>query len=333
MSVQFRYSFLLFAFLFLFFANTAFANNKDTLSTFLKLDNVEKINNTFSFRPYYTIKSTSISIIDKNNVSEPVLYRAKIPSSAGLGFGYKFIYICLSLDLPRSSESIAKYGNTKSTSFQMSIQRRHFGMKFFFRNYRHFYLSNPTDFYEDWNSSRFPKRTDIGTYTLGFYNNYILSNRFSMNAAFDQSERQKKSGGSLMLMGGGFISHLVNDSTMIPYDVRDNFPDLRNYRKGTFNSVIIAPGYGYSFVQGNFSLTPVLFAGSGPQFQSNRETHKRYFRMRLPLFFSSKVALSYNAKTFFSCISFSYETSNVPFHLTKIRTGTTALEFAAGVRF
>jgi hypothetical protein len=331
MLKQFRYSFLFLAFLFL--AHTAIAHKKDTLSAFTKIDNIEKINNTVSFRPYYTIKSTSVSIIDKNKVSDPVIYRAKVPSSAGLGFGYKFIYVCLSLDMPRSQESIAKYGDTKSTSMQLNIQRRHFGIKVFFRNYRHFYLSNPKDFYENCNSSRFPKRADIGTYTFGFYNNYILSDRFSMNAAFDQSERQKSNAGSFMLMAGCFISHLVNDSTMIPFSVKTDFPGLSDFRKGTYNSVIIAPGYGYSFVKGNYSLTPVLFAGSGPQLQSNKETQKRYFRLRLPFFLNSKAALSYNGKTFFSCISFSYERNNFPFHSSKIRKGNTALEFATGIRF
>jgi hypothetical protein len=331
MSNHLKHSIFFIAFLFL--TNAVFAHKKDTLAAILKLDNIEKINNTVSFRPYYTIKSTSISLIDKDKVSDPIIYKAKIPSSVGLGFGYKFIYVCMSLDLPQSSESIAKYGNIKSTSFQMSIQRRHFGIKAFFRNYKHVYLDNPKDFYKNWNSTKFPKRTDIGTYTFGFYNNFILSNRFSMNAAFDQSERQKQSAGSLMIMAGGFISHIVNDSTMIPYPVRNDFPRLSNYKKGTYSTIIVAPGYGYAFVKGNFSLAPVIFAGSGPQIQSNRETNKRYFRMRFPIFLNGKAALSYNGKSFFSCISLNYETNNFPFRSSKIRIRTTSLEFATGIRF
>ena len=330
-SYQFRYS-AFFLFL-LFLANTGFAHKKDTLAYFSRYDNIEKIKSTVSFRPYYSIKSTSIAFINKKSSDDAVIYKAKVPSSAGLGFSYKFFYVCLSLDLPRSSESIAKYGNTKSTSLQLNIQRRHFGIKFFFRNYRQFYLSNPQDFSENWSGPNFPKRKDIRTYTFGFYNNFILSDRFSINAVFDQSERQKTSAGSLMLMAGGFISHLANDSTMVPYEAKSDFPSLISYRKGTYNTIIVAPGYGYSFVKNQFSITPVIFAGSGPQLQSNKDAQTRYFRMRFPIFLNGKAALSYNGKTFFSCISFSYERNNYPFGSSKIRKGNTTLEFATGLRF
>jgi len=313
--------------------NSAFAQKKDSAGIFSINDNIEKIKCKIVLRPYYSIGQEIISFIDQTKKSKPVIYKAKIPSYIGIGLTYKFFYLCLSTSLPKSSISIDKYGNTKSTSFNLNFQRRHFGLKLFFYNYKFFYLSNPKNFMNDWTSSRFPKRPDFKTYTFGIYNNFILSEKFSMNAAFDQSERQTRSAGSFMIMTGNYISHIYNDSTLIPFSSKADFQELYEYKKGTYNTIIIAPGYGYSFIKGGFNFTPVLFAGTGPQLQSNRSTTKRYFRIKLPLFISSRYALGYNGEKYFSCVSFSYDINDTSFHSSKIQTRKPTFTIASGVRF
>ena len=334
MFKEIKFSFFLIFVIILLSLNNALAHIKD--STFFvsaKMDKIEKVKCKYIISPFYSAETETISIIDKHNHSKVVNYKIKNPSSIGIGFTYRFIYFCLSTSMPVSSGNIEKYGNPKSTTFHLNFQTRHYGLKLFYTDYKFFYLSDPKKFYSDWNKSSFPKRPDIKTYTLGFYTNHVFSKKFSMNAAFDQSERQKKSGGSFIIMYGDFLSHIYNDSTMIPYTAKSEFSQLSNYKKGTYNTTIIAPGYGYSLIIDKFNFTPVIFAGTGPQIQSNRSNTKRYFRLKFPLFFNSMTALSYNGEKFFSCVSFSYEINNIPFSSSKIQTKKPLLEFTVGVRF
>ncbi|MCC8174401.1 MAG: DUF4421 domain-containing protein [Odoribacter sp.] len=93
-------------------------------------------------------------------------------------------------------------------------------------------------------------RYDMRIAKFGLIGQYFFNNnRFSPRAAFNQSERQKKSAGSLIVGGGFYITRISADSIEIINE---------STRKTNFH---IAPsvGYAYSFIfKRNFHITASL---------------------------------------------------------------------------
>jgi len=93
---------------------------------------------------------------------------------------------------------------------------------------------------------------------------------------------------------------MTSDSSLIPSSSRDAIPSLYGMYSGAFNTIIIAPGFGYAFVAGPFSLTPIVLLGSGIQTQYYRihdedaGKNKTKSGLKLPVYANLKVAAGVN---------------------------------------
>jgi len=163
----------------------------------------------------------------------------------GLEGSYKNIRLALSFELPNDKSD--KYGETNSFSLQLNLMARKYWINFYFQNYKGFYLSNPKNFDNTWTSKNpYPQRKDIRIYELGFFTYYSFSDKFSLKAAFQLLERQKKSAGSFMILLSEKFNNLENDNSLVPAIEQSGYDEIRSLSKATFNTINLQPGYGYS---------------------------------------------------------------------------------------
>lgn len=206
---------------------------------------------------------------------------------------------------------------------------------FFYGVYKGFYLNNYQNYYPGWNqdSLGYPKNKGLRIREAGLNPGLNFSKKFSMNAAFSQSERQKKSAGSFLMGFSERYQRLDADTSFVPPTQNEYYPNPDKLKYGNFLTTIISAGVGYQFVLKHFHFTPILMAGSGLQFQQYAQTKRKHFRINIPTYASAKAQLGYNGDHFFTNIVYITESNTLPIKESKIRLFHNWFELGMGVRF
>ncbi|MBI4648465.1 MAG: DUF4421 family protein [Bacteroidia bacterium] len=306
-----------------------------------KPEYVEDIKYEFSFHPYYLNQSTLLSFKDKITDGEKINYRPNMLGGITLAASYKFISLSYTLPIPQSDETRENFGKTDFNNVNLNIRTRSLALNFFFLKYRGYYQDSSDALYPKFKTDApYPQRRDIQAITIGFSNHFIFSTSFSLKAAYEQNERQKKSRGAPMLYIADRFMFLKADNTVIPYANRSQYPDIYGLNKGTFNTFIVAPGFGYAFVLGDFSITPVVLLGTGLQYQAYKvydyteAKNRQKLAFKFTKFVNFKTAFGYNSDYFFTRLVYGIDMNNIPFK----KTADTNLifltgEVCVGVRF
>lgn len=272
-----------------------------------KLKNIDFIDKNFYIRPAYSIQYNQLSITDKNKRGTPINYRPNILGSAGGAVKIKGIVASYMLRIPPSESSISKFGKTDYQNIDIDIQSRLMGVDFDYIDYKGFYLANAKDFSPSFDSKTtpHPQQPDLRYFSVGLKLTFLFTRSFSINSAFAQTERMKKSAGSFMMTIGDRYSQIQSDTSFIPYSEYEYHKKFfePKFNGIYFNSTYMAFGFGYSFVKKNFSFTPILLAGAGVQEQiyyDDRWGMRRdNVHLRFPLYFSYKNAVGWNYNNFF----------------------------------
>lgn len=297
-------------------------------------ENIEVFKHTFSIRPFYSNQLTIFSLEDYNNEAKTLFYRPNAMGSVGAEIGYKKFKFSYAYKLPVSDFSKEKYGNTEYKSINFGYQGRVVGLNFYYFNFKSFYLHNPTNFYPLWTKENpYPQYNDLSTFTFGFFSYFSFNKSFSINSAYSQNERQKKSAGSFMLLVADRFTHIENNSSLIPLTVYNSYGNMNLFSNGSFNSTIIAPGIGYNIIVKRLYFSPILLIGSGPQIQSYDVGSKSRMRVKLPLYFNYKNAIGYNGKVFYTRLVYSIDINNIPLKDAKLKISFFTLIASAGFRF
>lgn len=323
-------TFLVFTFLY----NASYSVN-DTLTKNYNINksNIEKIDCIIALRPYYVYQPLELIIFNRDNSGKKITYKPVIPGILGFNFSFKFVKMSFSFKLPQSSINRRKYGNTDYKNFSVNIQSKKLLYSAYYLEYKGFYLNKPNEFDSLWNFKMpYPQRSDIDYLTVGISTQYIFSDNFSMNAAFDQGERLTKSGGSFMVLVGERYSKLTANSSLIPASQANYYYNVNFFRKGKINSINIAPGYGYSLVKDKFSFNNVLLLGSTLQVQSYETSTKRRTTVTAPYYVNFKSSLVYDQNDIFASLEFSYELNSIPINNSTIRVKYPTLEAGVGFR-
>jgi hypothetical protein len=281
---------------------------------------IEGIKYTVSLHPFYLNQSTMISLNDIEGDLSPVVYRPNLLGGITLAAQYRFISLSYAVPIRYSAENIDNFGESDLIDVTLGIQTRSFGFKLYLQKYNGFYQDNKAGFYPEYDMSiDHPIREDITTFSFGFYNHFIFSRSFSMRAAFESSELQKKSRGAPMLLIAERFTKMTSDSSLIPFASKNDFPELYGMYSGAFNTIIVAPGFGYTALLGPLSLTPVILMGGGIQNQYYRihdeETgkNKRKPGLKLSQYTNIKVALGFNTPHFFLRFVYGYDMNSLPY--------------------
>lgn len=181
------------------------------------------------------VGTNSIQINDGNKD-----YIPNYPLIAGIGFSIKNTIFSGSLGygfFPLKNEE--EYGKTKSIDFRIHNYGKQFILDLFFINYKGFYSQDEE---KEILTGVYP---DMTIQQIGAEGTYVFNGKqFSSRAAFQQSEIQLKSAGSLLL-GGGAYYYKVNG---FQNDFTENDIKKKNIQLG------INTGYAYSWVINRYWL-------------------------------------------------------------------------------
>ncbi len=299
-------------------------------------ENIEVFPKNFLVRPRFVYPIVSINVSNRLfGKGEKFSYMPAMPGVVGLSLKIKKVYVSAAIQLPPSEALKKKYGITKFRNININIQGRYVNWGLFYRDYKGFYLSNYKRYYPDWNvdSLGYPKSPGIRIIEGGLNLGFNFNKNFSMNAAFAQGERQKKSAGSFLLGLSERYQRVEADTGFVPPSQSDLYPNLDKLKYGDFISTIVYLGFGYQFIIKKVHFTPVVLVGSGFQIQSYKQTDKKRFWINVPTYATAKAQLGYNGDHFFANIIYITEFNTIPIKESRIRLFSNWLEFGMGLRF
>lgn len=218
-------------FSFLFIALLSNAGEADT-------NYVRKFRNIFACKTFLLNNGYTYSLIPRNNTSfteqqlddAKLYYSPHIPPTTGIsvnikGFGFTYIF-------KFTKDYLDTTGRIKSDfkQFQMNMYGSKFGFEAYYQDYQRFYFHYKGDeiLLKNYN-------TDIRAYQWGANGIFIFNGKkFSYNAAFHQTQLQKKSAASpLMLLSLRFSElksgDLIPDSMKTFYGGISDLQRNRNY--------------------------------------------------------------------------------------------------------
>ena len=299
-------------------------------------ENIEMFPKNFLIRPRFVYPQVSINVSNRLfGKGEKFQYKPAIPGVVGLSLKIKKVYISAAIQLPASEQLKKQYGVTKFRDININIQGRVVSWGLFYRDYKGFYLKNYESYYPNWNkdSLGYPKSPSLRIIEGGLNLGFTFNKKFSLNAAFAQGERQKKSAGSFLMGISERYQRLEADTSFVPPSQGDLYPNLDKFKYGDFISSIVYLGYGYQFVLKKFHFTPVGMIGSGFQLQSYKQTDKNRLRGNVPTYATFKAQIGYNGDHFFANFIYTTEFNTIPLKESRIKLFHNWLEFGMGLRF
>ena len=300
-------------------------------------ENIEVFKKNYLFRPRFVLPSVWFSVSGRLlNDADAFTWKPAMPRVLGGALKIKKVYISAAFKLPSSTEYKHRYGNTSSRNIYLNIQGRTVLWTMFYRDYKGFYLTDYQKYYPSHNgdSLGYPQLNDLRIIEGGLNIVFNFNKSFSLNAAFSQSERQKKGAGSFLMSISERYQRIEGDTNIVPILYESKYSSLSKLKYGNFFSSIFSIGSGYQFVKGKFHLTPIVMVGTGFQFQKYVQAPQREkFRINMPTYANFKTQIGYNGDFFFTNLIYSLEFNSIPIKETRIRLIHNWIELGLGVRF
>lgn len=298
--------------------------------------NIEFFPKKIMVRLKFIYPTVSINVSDRRSKrGQKFMYLPAMPGVIGFAFKIKKVYVSAAIQLPASDDLKKKYGISKFRNINLNIRGRYVEWGLFYRDYKGFYLNNYQKFYPNWNqdSLGYPTSKGLRILETGLNLGFNFNRDFSLNAAFSQGERQKKTAGSFLMGLSERYQRLDVDTSFVPPGQGSLYPNLDKLNYGNFVTTILSFGIGYQFVVKKFHFTPVVMAGSGIQFQNYKQTSRKHFRINIPTYLNARAQLGYNGDHFFANIIYTSEFNSIPIKESRIRLFHNWLEIGVGLRF
>ncbi|MBI2259148.1 MAG: DUF4421 family protein [Flavobacteriia bacterium] len=299
-------------------------------------ENIHVFKQNFMIRPRFVLPSVWFNVSGRLvNDANSFTWKPAMPRVVGLSMKIKKVFISFAVKIPTSDNYKNKYGNTKSRNINLNIQGRTLLWTLFYRDYLGFYLFEPQKHYPKWHkdSSEYPKLDNLRIFEAGINFGLNFNKKFSLNAAFAQSERQKKSAGSFLLFVSERYQRIEGDTNMVPFPLIEHYPSTNQFSYGNFISTIFSMGFAYQFVKNKLHFTPLIHAGAGLQYQRfYQRTIGERTKFNFPTYFNFKSQLGYNADHFFVNFIYSLEFNSIPISESRIRIVHNWIEMGLGIR-
>jgi hypothetical protein len=299
-------------------------------------ENIQTFPKNFLIKPKYVFPAFIFNVSNRDHNGQSFNWRPSIPAVIGGALRIKKFYISLGFRVPTSSAYEKKYGKTTFQDYYINIQTRIVAWTIYYRDYKGFYMNDYKKFYPGWkqDSLGFPQAKSLHLIEGGMNLGFNFNKNFSLNAAFAQSERQKKSAGSFLMTVSERYQRIETDSNLVPSNQTVNYPNLDKLMTGDFLTTIISLGAGYQFVIGKkFHFTPVVLLGSGIQIQNYQQPSRNIWRLNVPTYANARAQFGYNGDNFFANIIYGAEFNSIPIKESRMRLFYQVVEFGIGVRF
>jgi hypothetical protein len=303
---------------------------------------IRKFDHLFSPRVRFGTKFTTFGFGDAPRQIDRKRYYPNVSSTLGLGLFYSTVGVQFGFLLQtNNAKRDSVFGNTEYFDLEFRIYKVKSGFSVNFQNYKGFYIATPPFFGNPAITLTDPyfQRPDIRVRNTAL-SYFTIQNweKFSMQAAFQNTKHQRKSAGSFMFMG--HMQYLtikgdtnVNTSLTSKIAKREN-ADTVVFTRGRFLGVNPRVGYGHTLVYKNLYLTGVYFLGPGLQYQSIKKTEGGVDHFYSPYLGSSFwLAFGYNGKRFFTSYQLIIDNSRNFIEGIRLQAQTNSNTMLVGYRF
>lgn len=291
---------------------------------------ISKFHDKFFLWPLLRRRTLAFDIKSKDNKSESVKYRPNNAYTLGLG-AYLFEIVAeFSLALPIDEKSTSTYGTTDVREFHANFLGKGWGLNAYTQRYSGFYFpdrSDPT-------GEQFIKRPDIELKNLGINGIYAFNNdKFSLKSAYNFSEQQLKSVGSLILTGNLNAFTLEADSAIVT-QTSVQAGNKSDFRLLTNTQLSFAAGYTYTLVYKSFFINGAFSIGPAHNwtYYKPSDGSERY-DISVNTFTDARFSIGYNSVRFFGGINYVIQSRNNRFENVDITNTNSVLKFMMGYRF
>jgi hypothetical protein len=202
----------------------------------------------------FVLPNLEVSVTDEPN-DVAVKYVTNTPMILSLGVSYEGLGASVGFSVGDPVENADDYGETQALDYQVHYYRGRFGVDAFYQDYEGYALETlPAGCRRGDACSLEP---DLRVRHIGVNGFYVLDPAYSLKAAFEASERARKSAGSWLLTAG--VNHVRLDAP----DALDVSPRHAPLRRVESTLATAGGGYGHLWVWDSWYLSPVLMAGLG----------------------------------------------------------------------
>ncbi len=172
---------------------------------------------------------------------------------------------------PQNKEEKEDKGPTEYEDWRLNLAFKQFHVKFNYAKYKGFYIEDSSEVDPAWVEGQpYYRKPDLVSQNIGVNFTWILHPEdFSLVAAYDQTERQEKSGGSILLGAAASETIFQDDGQIIPTNVQGAYGRHQLLTEGRFQSFTVKAGYGHTFV-----LSQKYFASLAAAFGMGRQYMK-----------------------------------------------------------
>ncbi|MBL3657808.1 DUF4421 family protein [Fulvivirga sediminis] len=310
----------------------AFAQNQDSVYNYY----VQTFPNKFNMKLLGANKILSMDLISNSDRSNRVNYIPNNQGMVGLGVYVFDIGFEMALKVPDFlHKNEGQFGVTEFKDFQGNIYGRKWCFDVTYQKYHGFYINNADKIFPDFDSDGiYPLRRDLGIRKLILNGIHIFnSDRYSFRAGYNQSERQLRSAGSVLLITSLNNTKIESDSSLLPIEIGDRFGEDANLVKGDFSAFSLLPGYGYTFVKKYFYCNVNAAVGAGLQYQEYYldEDFKSDFVLESKI--NLRASLGYDHENFFFGATAIYDNGSMRLEDARISSSTGNYKFFIGYRF
>jgi hypothetical protein len=322
---------LLFLILLLWIQNAA-AQTED-LNELARAKYVQRFPEYFFVWPVLKHRSTSFVLQSIKDNRQKLIYRPNVSFYGGggtyiFGIGIQFV-----LALPQNKANIDRFGESNALDLQANVLGKNWGFDLFTQDYKGYYLDDPNKPLPA--SAPNPQRKDVRTRNTGVTGDYFFDKRrFSIKSTYNYFERQRKSAGSFLLSGNFNTFSLNADSSIYSVSYEAQFGHQANFKKVSYTTVTVVPGYAYNFVVRSWFLGVLFALGPGVNWINyETETSPGKSVVQLNTFTDIRLSFGYNGQRFFSGITYNRQARNINYEGIRFTSSNDVFKFAIGYRF
>jgi len=304
------------------------ANAQDSLRNVY----IKKYPDKFFVWPVLKHRSLSFDVSSSNQPNDNLSFIPNNTYSIGVGAYLFDVSAEVSFSIPLDEKSRSRYGASEARDLSTSLIGTNWSVDAFVQRYENFYLSNPGRTVPA--NQSYPLRPDVLLMNFGVSGIYVLNrNKFSLWSAYNFSERQLKSRGSVLLAWTINSVHLTADSVILSrpnlkrLKTVTNFSDVRN---STFG---LAPGYSYNVVWKKLFFNISVAVGPAHHWVYYvGGDGVGHYDIAINTFVDARVALGYSSDRWFGGVTFVSQSRAVKFQEITLETQSQAFRMLVGYR-
>lgn len=281
------------------------------------------------------IKQRSLEVEARSLVDNGrrITYKPNNSVSMGMGFYLFEVAFELALAVPINEQSVARYGKTDASDFQLNALGKYWGFDLYRQKYQGFYLGD--SFTPVLRDQPFPQRADIVTRNFGTAGIYTFNrDKFSLRSSYNFAEQQLYSRGSWFVTGTINSFRMDGDSVILSISNRERFSENADFVALRFTTLGIAPGYTHNLVYKNFFINLTL--GIGPAhnwtYLKKSDGAERY-NVSINSISVFRLGMGYNNDRFFAGIGFVNQSRNLKIEDFRMSNSTGFFKMMLGWRF